>query len=100
MHGHQEAGSSRIGFEFLAKAKDMVINGASGRIILITPNLVEQLFARDDSTSGRSEIFQELEFLCRKRDESTGMGGFHTGEINARVAKNENFVIDGFSGDV
>jgi hypothetical protein len=41
MHSQQEARSGGIGFEFLAKAKDVVIDGASGRIVLITPNLVE-----------------------------------------------------------
>src|SRR4249919_1282478 len=100
MHGHQEAWRSGIGFEFLAKAKDVVINGASGRIVLITPNLVQKLFARNDSTSGGSEIFQQLEFLCRKRDESSGMRGFHAGEINASLAKNQDLVIDGFGGNL
>ena len=100
MHGHQEAWGSGIGFEFLAKSQDVVIDGASGRIVLITPNLIEKLFARNDSASGRSKIFQQLEFLCRKRDESSGVGGFHTGEIDAGFAKNQHLVIDGFGRDM
>jgi hypothetical protein len=100
MYGHQEAWSSGIGLEFLAKSQDVVIDGASGRIVLITPNLIEKLFARNDSTSGRSKIFQQLEFLCRKRDQPSGVSGFHTGEIDAGLAKNQDLVIDGFGGNL
>src|SRR6266436_5172064 len=78
----------------------MIVDRARGRIILIAPNLVEQLLAGDNSPGGSGQIFQELEFLRGQRDGFSPSGGFHAGEIDARVAEGEDFVLDGLRGNL
>src|SRR5580704_10053196 len=45
VYGQKKTRLIRYGFQFLANPNDMSINGARGRKILVTPNLVEQPIA-------------------------------------------------------
>src|SRR5258708_6770968 len=47
-----------------------------------------------------SQEFKLLKFLRGQGDGFARSGGFHTGEINARVTEGEDFVLDGFCGNL
>lgn len=41
MHGPEMHGLGRVTFELLAKAGDMVVNGARGRVAVVAPDLIQ-----------------------------------------------------------
>src|SRR5277367_1161440 len=66
VHGQKVSRVRGIGFQFLPQAEDVVVDGASGGIVLVAPHFVQQFFAGNHARRRGSEIFQQLEFLRGK----------------------------------
>src|SRR5215467_7679244 len=77
-------------FQFQAKLPDMIVNGSSRRIILITPNFVQELRARNHPAGILDEEFEKLEFMCRHRYRLAIPRDFHFCEINGYIPECEH----------
>ena len=51
-----------VRFDLLTQPGDTIVNRARDRAADIAPNFVEQLIARDDFTSTRDQVAQDLKF--------------------------------------
>jgi hypothetical protein len=49
--------------QFLAQFEDVIIHGAGGWVIVVSPDLVEKFIARDYALGILDHEFQRLEFL-------------------------------------
>ena len=49
VHGAEVYRTSGVAFQFLPKLQDMIVHRARRRVVLISPNFVEQLIAADHS---------------------------------------------------
>jgi hypothetical protein len=52
-----------VAFQFLAKLEDVVVDGAGRRIILVSPDFVQQFVAANHAVGVLHEKLQSLEFL-------------------------------------
>ncbi len=52
-----------IALQFLANSKNIIVNGACGRIILISPHFFQQFVAADHAIRILHQKLQGLEFL-------------------------------------
>ena len=63
MYGTEMYGTGWIFLQFLAKFENVVIDRASGGIVLITPDFVKQFVTADDAVGILHEELESLEFL-------------------------------------
>src|SRR5215831_1222860 len=66
MHSQKELRLIGDGLQFLAQANDVCIHGASGRVVCISPDLVEQMIAAQGFAAMAEEVFQQLELERRE----------------------------------
>src|SRR4030095_8352499 len=73
----------RIGFQFLPQPGHMNVNSASGRHRVVSPDLIQQLVARERRLAVFDEVSKQLKLLGREFD--LGAVAFHFGaaEINS-----------------
>src|SRR5215472_2117804 len=79
----------RFFLQFLPKLQDMVVNGPGGRIIVISPDLVEQFVASNDALGILHHELQGLEFLRSEGDGLTFAEHFHLAEVNEDLVECE-----------
>src|SRR5579871_4213811 len=63
VYGAEVYRTGGVAFQFLAQLQDVIIDGAGRRIILISPNLIQQLVTADDAVGILHQELQGLEFL-------------------------------------
>ena len=74
-------GARRISLQFLAEFKNVVIDSARRRIVLIAPDFVEQLIAADDAVGILHQKLKRFEFLCRQNNRLPVALDFHPFEV-------------------
>src|SRR5271157_800523 len=82
VHGHQISRRGGVRLQLLAQSENVIVHGARGRIVLIAPDLVEKLFARDDAARRRGQVLQQFELLRCQCYRLSASCRFHTGEVN------------------
>jgi len=65
VHGSKMERPTSVSFKFLTESQNVVVDGASAGIVLVTPHLVEQFVSRNDASRILREVFQRLEFQPR-----------------------------------
>ena len=63
MYGAEVYGARWVFLQFLPKFKYMVIDGTGGRIVLITPDFIQQFVAADYPVGILHQKLESLEFL-------------------------------------
>jgi hypothetical protein len=66
VNSQEEARIGGVRLKSLPKTENVVVDGASGGIVLVSPDLIEKFFARKNSPGRRGEELQEFEFLGRQ----------------------------------
>jgi hypothetical protein len=73
--------------ELLPQLANVVINRSSGRIVVISPDLIQELSSRQHSFRGLYEKPEELKFLGGERNRHFGSADLHRQEIDAHVTE-------------
>jgi hypothetical protein len=66
MHRSKVPGKGRFWLQFLAQAQNVVVDRASTRITLVSPDFIEKFIPGDYSSSILEEIGKSLELLERE----------------------------------
>jgi hypothetical protein len=61
-------GLAGVFLQLVTKSQDVVVHGSCRRVVVVAPNLIEQLLARDRTLLVSDEELQELELLGRQVD--------------------------------
>src|SRR6266705_55301 len=80
----------RIFFKFLAEFQDMVVDGASRRIILVAPNLVQQLVTANHPVGILHKKLEGLELLRRQDHDLPVALDLHLFEVHGDTVEAEN----------
>src|SRR5215469_11154776 len=98
MNGQKKPRGRRIGFELLPQAKDMIVHRSGRRVILVSPYLVQELLTRNDPAGRGGQVLQKFELLRRQSNGFTGANRLHAGEIDSRIAEEQDFAAYGSRG--
>src|ERR1051325_4685395 len=79
-----------IFLQLLPQLQNMIVDGASGRIALVSPNLVEELLAGDYPILVLNEESQNLELLGGQWNRFSCLSQFHLGKIYRDVVESKN----------
>src|SRR5215469_1920684 len=93
VHGQKITRLVGNGFEFLANADNMRVDGAGGRKILVTPHFVEKAVAAQGLSGMTEKVLEELELLSGKLDALAGANNLITAEIDLHIAKGITVLI-------
>jgi len=66
VHGSKMERPTSIFFKLLTESQDVVVDGASAGIVLVTPHLVEQFASRNGTPRVLRQVSQSLEFQARE----------------------------------
>src|SRR6185437_11121561 len=89
VHGSDVDGLSRVFLDLLSQLEHVVINCSRGRIILVTPRRIEQLFPRYHSLGVLGQELQYLELLRSQNNRLARTGQVHPREIHSYLSKAE-----------
>src|SRR5204863_10018347 len=92
MHGQKVVWVGRVGLELLPKTKDMVIDRASGRIIGVSPDFVQQFFSWNDSARRACEKLEQFEFLSREYNGFARAHRLHAGKVDSDITEGQQFM--------
>ena len=67
---------------------------------MISPYFVEQLFARNHAVCRGGQVLEQLEFLGGKSDGPSSTLRFHASEVDARITKGKNLVMNSLGRDL
>jgi hypothetical protein len=81
--------------ELLPQLANVVINRSSGRIVVISPDLVQELSSRQHSFRGLYEKPEKLEFLGGERNGFFGSADLHRQEIDAHLTESRDHASSG-----
>ena len=87
VHGPEMYWVGGVFLQLLAQLQDVVVHRPGGRVVVISPDFVEQFIAGDDSLSILHHEFQRLKFLRRQGDGLAFTDDFHFGEVNGNIAE-------------
>src|ERR1700735_5433800 len=82
-------GFGGIAFKFLPELENLIIDGSGGGIRIVAPDFVQQLLAAKNALRIIEQESQQLEFVCRERDQVAAASGLHSHEIDADVAEGD-----------
>ena len=74
-------------FEFLTQPQNMAVDGACARIVFVTPDLIQQLVARNDQPRVLNQVSQGLEFHVGQLDRLAFAVGRHFRKVDPDVAE-------------
>ena len=80
-------------FELQAELPDVIVNGSSGRVVLVTPDFVQKFGAGNHPPGILDKKFQKLELVRGHRDGLAVPNDFHFCEIDRDVSEYE-YVAD------
>lgn len=93
MYGTEMYGAGRVFLQFLAKFENVVINRAGGRIVLITPDFVEQFVSANDAIGILHQELEGLELLRGQNYDLTVALDFHFLEIGGNAIEADQLNI-------
>src|SRR5271170_1399222 len=82
VHSAEVYRTGRVALQLLAKLQDMVVDGAGGRIILVSPDLVQQFVPADDAVGILHQKLQGLKFLSSQDYDLALALDFHFLEVD------------------
>ena len=85
-------------FQLLPQFQDVIVHGTGGRIVVISPNFVQQFVASDDALWILHHELQRFEFLSGKRCDFALDHDFHLGEVDLDVFERELVCHNGAGG--
>src|SRR5262252_4881568 len=80
-------GFRRIIFQLLAKAHDPVVHGSCCRILMESPDVIQQLFSRDCDLRMHQEIMQSLELLHGGPERLSAAVQFQLAKVHHHVSE-------------
>src|SRR5262245_31235016 len=81
-------------FDLLTQPRNMIVYCSSKRIVVVIPNFVEQLLARDGLSLTAREIFQYVELARRKLQQLSALLRLITLEVDLHIAEFEALYLD------
>src|SRR5215469_7604180 len=78
---------SRIFLQFLSQLQNMIVYSAGGRIVLISPNLIQKFFARDHPLGVLHKKLKYFKLLGSHGNSLSAAHYLHLGEIHRNIAK-------------
>jgi hypothetical protein len=81
---------ARIGWvklQFLPKFEDLVVDAAGGWIVVVSPDIGEQLFARNDALSVLEKEAEQFELMGSEADVLIVLANQHAGKVDLALAK-------------
>src|SRR5438128_3248519 len=91
VHGAKMYRVGGIALQFLAQFEDVIVHGAGRRIVVVSPDLVQQFIASDDALGILHHEFQRLKFLSGKGNDFAFADYLHLAEVNIDVFERELF---------
>src|SRR5450432_2619204 len=82
VHGPEMYRVGWVCFQFLAQLQDMVVHGPGGRVVVVSPDVIEQLIPGDDSLGVLYHEFQCLKFLRSQGDGLAAAQSLHFCKVN------------------
>ena len=76
--------------QLLPQPANVIINGSSGGIVVVSPDLVQELISREHSFRVLSEKPEEPKFLGGEHNGLVGSANLHRQEIEAYVTESRN----------
>src|SRR5579859_2056180 len=89
MYGEEVARIGWVKLQFLPKFENLVVDAARGGIVVVTPDVSEELFARDNTLGVVKEEAEELEFVCGETDVLVVLPDQHFGEIDLALTESD-----------
>src|ERR1700680_2573288 len=80
-------GTGWVLFQFLAKLQDVIVNRTGGRVVLITPDFVQQLVPADNPVGILHQELERLEFLSGQNHLLAIAQDFHFLKIRGNTVK-------------
>lgn len=74
-------------FDFLPNLRHMVVHRSRGRILVITPHIVQKPIATECFAAMLDEVFQEFKFLCGKVERAFVPDGLVLHEVEFDITK-------------
>src|SRR5581483_1037828 len=81
----------RIMLQFLPQFQDVIVDSPGGRVVLISPNLVQKFVPGDDALGIMDKEFQRLELLCGQNNRRAVAHDFHLREVDRNPVEGEHF---------
>src|SRR6266567_4343699 len=79
--------------KFLPQFKNVIINSAGIRIVVIAPDSIEEFVARDYSPGSRHKELEHLELHRSQAHRAIGSTDFHGQEINPHFAEPDDVLV-------
>src|SRR3954469_21475733 len=79
--------------QFLAEFQDVIVDRAGGRIVLISPDLVKQFIAADDSVGILNQELERFEFLSRQHHRCAIPLDLHLFEVRGDVIEADDLSL-------
>src|SRR5882724_6580299 len=89
VHGSKMERPTSISFKFLTESQNVVVDGASAGIVLVTPHLAEQFVSRNDTSRVLRQVFQSLEFQARELHWLTFAACLHGRKAHFHIAEHK-----------
>jgi hypothetical protein len=87
VHGSDEDGTLRIGFNFLPEFCNAIVHSAISRSLSFWPRGADELLARDDNFWSGHKKLQNFELSDSQDDRLIGSVEFHGAEVKTKVSK-------------
>src|SRR5271154_2114017 len=87
MYGAEVYWTGRITLQFLAKLQNVIVPGAGGGIILVSPHLVQQFVTADHAVRILHQELQGFEFLRGENHDLAVALHFHFLEVNGNAVE-------------
>src|SRR5579862_1724854 len=98
VYGAEMYGAGRIFLQFLAKLENVVVDRASGGIVLVAPNFVEQFVAANDPIRILHEELEGLEFLGGQNYDLAIAFDFHFLEVGGNAIEADELQVGNACG--
>src|SRR6202790_5262562 len=86
-------GACGIEFQFLAQPQNTVVNRSRTRIVLVSPYIIEEFFARNHAARVLDQVFQGLKFPSREHNELAIPHRLHGGKIDGHITKHKHTLL-------
>src|SRR5450755_1895429 len=93
MYGAEMHRARGIPLQFLPEFQDVVVHGTGRRIVLISPDLVEEFVAADDPIGILHQKLERLKFLSSQDDGNAIPDDFHFLEVGRDAVKTNDLHI-------
>src|SRR5580698_4954103 len=91
MHGAEVRRVRGISLQLLSQLQNVIINRTSGGVVLISPDLIQQFVARNDTFRVLRQKFQRLKLLRGQENRLSFATHFHLGKVYGNPIESNKF---------